>query len=368
MSIFNCLYVMVYVCLGCFWVNQFLGKPFLEKENLMQTCIGFDIGRSSVKIVAAWGEQREEILFQSSVVPAFKITDDREAERVVAETVILNGREYFFGETAMLQGQDDLAGGLRDDWVYTEQHAALFLGGLKKLKAAGVPNVETAIIVLGLPAALFASQKSGLSQELSKLAPRAELRVMPQSLGPYHQMMFTSDGNESTEVQSDHDSWAVIEVGQYTTDYALLLQGHTIENAFGSCDGMRIAAEHLQRALRNRDFSISLVEATDLLRTKTLRNYGERLDISQDVALAVEPLAAQIIDKANQLIGRSARSLDGILVAGGGAPLVLPALQRTWPHAKLTDNSRFSVAEGFCRYALAFNLYRHTNRKTGTEG
>lgn len=334
----------------------------------MQTCIGFDIGRSSVKIVAAWGPHREEVLYPSSVVPAFKITDDREAERVQNETVLVNGREYFFGETAMLQGQDDLAGGMRDDWVYTEQHAALFLGGLKKLKIANVPNVDTAFIVMGLPAALFASQKSGLSQELVKLAPRAELRVMPQSLGPYHQMMFTKEGYESSEVRSDDDNWAVIEVGQYTTDYALLLQGHTIENAFGSCDGMRIAAEHLQRGLRKRDFSVSLVEATDILRTKTLRNFGKRIDVSDEVAMAVEPLAATIIDKANQLIGRSARSLDGVLVAGGGAPLVLPALLKTWPHAKLTDNSRFSVAEGFCRYALAFNNYRRSQGKTGTGG
>src|SRR4051812_47560955 len=145
----------------------------------MQTCIGFDIGRSSVKIVAAWDDHRREILFPSSVVPAFKITDDREAERVQAETVLVNGREFFFGETAMLQGQDDLAGGMRDDWVYTEQHATLFLGGLKKLRAANVPNVDAALIVMGLPAALFASQKAGLGQELAKLASRAEVRVMP---------------------------------------------------------------------------------------------------------------------------------------------------------------------------------------------
>ena len=249
----------------------------------MQTCIGFDIGRSSVKIVASWddADQRAEVLFPSSVVPAFKITDDQEAERVQAETVLVNGREFFFGETAMLQGQDDLAGGLRDDWVYTEQHAALFLGGLQKLRKVGVPAVDSALIIMGLPSALFASQKSGLSQALIKLAPRAELRVMPQSLGPYHQMMFTKDGHESREVKPDEDSWAVIEVGQYTTDYALLLQGHTIENAFGSCDGMRIAAEHLQRDLRKRNFAVSLVEATDLLRTKKLRNYGQTINVTK---------------------------------------------------------------------------------------
>jgi plasmid segregation protein ParM len=84
-----------------------------------------------------------------------------------------------------------------------------------------------------------------------------------------------------------------------------------------------------------------------------------------------EPLAAQIINKANQLIGKSARSLDGILIAGGGASLVKSALQAIWPHTHLAENARFSVAEGFCRYARAFNLYRRSqqgNTMTGTEG
>ncbi len=33
-------------------------------------------------------------------------------------------------------------------------------------------------------------------------------------------------------------------------------------------------------------------------------------------------------------------------------------MAKTWPHSKLPENSRFAVANGFCRYALAMNLYR----------
>jgi plasmid segregation protein ParM len=230
---------------------------------------------------------------------------------------------------------------------------------LKKLAATGIAGIDTALIVVGLPGALYASQKAGLGQALGKLVPRAEIRVMPQPMGPYQELVFTADGLESREVNADDDSYAVIEVGQYTTDFALLLHGHTIENAFGSCDGMRIAAEHLQRSLRQSQIAVSMAEATDLLRTKTLKNFGARIDVTDEVHRAVEPLAAQIVDKANQLIGKSARSLDGILVAGGGAPLVLNSLRKTWPHARLSENSRFSVAEGFCRYSLAYSRYRN---------
>lgn len=325
----------------------------------MQTAIGFDVGRSSVKIVAARDGVRQELLFPSAVCPAFTVNDERGAARAAAETVFIDGRYFFIGETALLQGGDDLSGGLRDDWVYSDQHAALFMGGLKKLTATGIAGIDTALIVVGLPGALYASQKAGLGQALGKLVPRAEIRVMPQPMGPYQELVFTADGQESRAVNADDDSYAVIEVGQYTTDFALLLHGHTIENAFGSCDGMRIAAEHLQRSLRQSQFAVSMAEATDLLRTKTLKNFGDRIDITEEVLRAVEPLAAQIVDKANQLIGKSARSLDGILVAGGGAPLVLNSLRKTWPHARLSENSRFSVAEGFCRYSLAYSRYRN---------
>jgi|APCry1669189000_1035189.scaffolds.fasta_scaffold30551_2 plasmid segregation protein ParM len=325
----------------------------------MQTAIGFDVGRSSVKIVAARGNTREELLFPSAVCPAFTINDDKGAARAAAETVFVGGKYFFIGETALLQGGDDLSGGLRDDWVYSEQHSALFLGGLNRLKATGMAGIESALIVVGLPGALYASQKAGLRHELGRLVPRAEIRVMPQPMGPYQELLFAPDGQESHAVNADDDSYAVIEVGQYTTDFALLLHGHTIENAFGSCDGMRIAAEHLQRSLRQSQIAVSMAEATDLLRTKTLKNFGARIDVSEQVFRAVEPLATQIVDKANQLIGKSARSLDGILVAGGGAPLVLETLQKAWPHARLSQNSRFSVAEGFCRYSLALSRYRN---------
>ena len=335
----------------------------------MQTAIGFDVGRSSVKVVASWGARREQILYPSSVCPAFALTDEEEAARSEAETAIVNGKPWFTGNTAALQGGDDMLGGLRDDWAFSEQHAALFLAGMRKLRDAGVPGLDTALIVLGLPAALYASQRAGLAQELARHAPRAELRVMPQPLGPYQQLLFDPDGSETADFRADDTSWGVVEVGQYTTDYALLLQGRTIENAYGSCEGMHIAAQQLQRTLRGRSFAVTLSESSKLLETKTLRNFGESVDVTDEVERSVRPLADQIVDKANQLIGKSARTLDGVLVAGGGASLVLPALQRAWPHARMLENPRFSVAEGFARYARAFNAYRQSRAAaTGTEG
>lgn len=329
----------------------------------MATFIGFDIGRSSTKIVAAHGKERTEILFPSSVRAAITITDEMEAARARKETVLVNNKAYFFGDTAMLQGNDDLDGGLTPDWVYSDEHLALFLGGMEKLRQNGVPDVDTALVVVGLPASMFSSQKAKLSNILTQACPQIEVRVLPQSLGPFHQMMFTVDGKENASVNADQSNWAVIEVGQYTTDYAMLLQGRPVENAFGSCDGMRIAAEQLQRSLRQDQLNLDMVEATNALRTKQVKNFGNLVDVSSQVADAVVPLAQTIVNKSNQLIGGKARELDGVLVAGGGAPLVFPALKKVWPHAQLTDNSRFAVADGFCRFAVAMNNFRASQGK-----
>lgn len=334
---------------------------------MQQTCVGLDVGRSSVKIVATWGKQfseRKEILFPSSVVPAFRLTDEMEIARADKETVTVDSKQYFFGDTAMLQGQDDLSAGLREDWVFSAHHKALFLGGLKKLTDAGVPNIDTALVVVGLPASLYAAQKTKLAVELTQLAPRCEVKILPQSMGPYHQMMFTPEGFEANGVNPDKDSWAVVEIGQYTTDYAMLINGRPIENAYGSCDGMRIAAEQLVRTLQERkSLTLELPEATETLRTKSIRNFGSLIDVTEEVKASTVPLASQIVNKSNQLLGNKVRELTGVLVAGGGAELIYETLLQAWPHAKLTDNPRFAVADGFNRYAAAFNNYRASQVK-----
>lgn len=69
--------------------------------------IGLDIGHSAVKISATDSEGKaKKIMFPSSVSPAIALDHDGESVRAAAETVIVGGRSYFFGETANMQGGD----------------------------------------------------------------------------------------------------------------------------------------------------------------------------------------------------------------------------------------------------------------------
>lgn len=330
----------------------------------MKNTIGLDVGRSSVKIVATTPSgARHQIDFPSAFCRSIRISDVSAAARAAAETVNVEGVEYFVGNTAIIQGRDDMIGGLSDDWASQPQHAALLLSGLKRLEALGMENVQESLVVVGLPARLFASQRKPYHLMVSEHLPKAEVKVVPQSMGPYYAMMFAEDGQVLDGFEDS--SWAFVEVGQFTTDFAMIDRGHVVDRSFDSCDGMRLAAEQLQRiVLEQLKTKIGLSEATDLLAKPILRSFGREIDVSSHVAEAVLPLAHTIADKAAQVFGDSVRTLSGIRVAGGGAPLVRDILAKKWmgeipaDFVAVVPNSRFAVAEGFQRFATGLQHSR----------
>jgi plasmid segregation protein ParM len=348
----------------------------------MRTSIGLDIGRSAVKIVAAYDDGHGnpkimDLTFKSSFSKAIKLTDQGAAARAELDSVTVAGQTYFVGDTAITQGRDDMISGLTDDWAFGLQHAALMLSAMKRLTAAGVPGVQTALLCVGLPAHLHETQSKAYALAVSEHAPMSEVKVIPQSMGPYYAMLFNEHGEELTDLADK--SWAIVEIGQYTTDFAMIERGVATQRSFGSCEGMRIAAENLQKEIQAKhSLKISLVEATDMLASAELKSFGERIDVRADVLIAVEPLAEMIVNKAQQIFGSDLRTLDGFCLAGGGASLIKDAISNKWSKTSggksippsfvsIAKNPRFAVAAGFCRFAQALELSRHHEKLAQAE-
>lgn len=77
--------------------------------------IGLDVGHSAVKLAYSRGALPETALIPTAVVPAFTIYDDGAAKRAARETVLVGGRSYFVGETAIAQGGMRTTPGLFED-------------------------------------------------------------------------------------------------------------------------------------------------------------------------------------------------------------------------------------------------------------
>ncbi len=315
--------------------------------------VGLDVGHSAVKV--AMGPSNRQI-FRSLAVPAIAISDEHEAARAARETVEVNGRPWFFGETAEVQGGGAITTGLSDEWVETPEHTALLKGALSLVSRHGMTLDAKSLLVLGLPVRLFKSQGESLKQIASDLT-EAEIKVVPQPIGPYHSVMLDMHGRPHTDRSMRNESWAVIDVGYYTTDFLLMMNGRWVEKASGSAKGVHVAAEAMQRALKEKGIEVDLPDCEAAMQSKTVRHFGIK-DVTADVDLAASLVVSEVIDTAERFITPYVRKLDGVVLAGGGAPLLAQQLKTKWPTVLVPEHPRFAVAEGLRRLGEGILLAR----------
>lgn len=342
--------------------NLFQPLLFLSGTFFMnlKTTIGLDVGRSAVKVVANAGGVYFRDLIPSIVSPAIDLADETTAARAALDTVEVAGRKYFTGDTARLQGGASMTVGLSHDWINSTEYLVLVKAALKRLADRGVPGLDEPFIVLGTPAKLYGAQKERLIARTSEVVG-AEMKVLPQPMGAFCSFFQDQRGVPIKENQFDGSrlrSWAVVEVGHYTTDFLLMREGQYIERVADSCEGINYAAEHLVRLLAKENVQVTLLQAEEALRTKKVFHFGAR-DVSEQVSKAVDFVVQKILAKANSLLSNEVSTLDGVLLAGGGAEIISDALRQKWPHTVLLDNPRMAVADGFCRFGMGEQLRRH---------
>lgn len=314
--------------------------------------VGIDIGHSAVKAAA---RHDKSIFFPSIAIPAVQISDSTERRLAERETVTVEGKEWFFGQTALLQSGGRWASGLTDNWIEQAHHTALLAGALKKLQHDGIAN--PAVVALGLPVKLMKPYRKKLEAIARKvLGEQTEILIVPQPIGAYSTLTLDINGQPNRECMINEVSWAVIDVGFYTTDIILMMEGRWVEVASDSEFGMSHAAEHLQRILSEKGIDIDLDIAEQGIRTNKIRHFGVK-EVTEEVRHSLANTSSQILDTAVRLLDPFASRLDGVLVAGGGAEAIAQyGLGDQWPNVKIANNPRFAVAEGLRRLGEAYQL------------
>ena len=312
-----------------------------------QTVVAIDIGHSTVKVSTSG----KKLIFPSVATSALRISDQNEAIVADREKVFLNSKPWFFGETALLQGGMNWATGLSDDWIDSQEHAVLFLGALKKLEQVeiGTPN----LIIAGLPVQAMKPEMTHvdrLKRSFSELCPNSEIKVVPQPYGAFSNITLDVNGLPQPDRLIHHISWAVIDVGFYTTDFILINKGHWIEMASASCPGISMAAEHLMQRLSNKSIKIDMADADAALRQQSISYFGKQIDIKEDITESISIASSKIIDTADRYFSPHASKLNGIYVSGGGAASVIEGLKSKWPHVVIAEDPRMAVVEGMRRF------------------
>lgn len=325
--------------------------------------IGLDIGHSSVKVVVAVpGQPRQHFQFPTVAMPAVHLSDDATRHKAQHDMVDIEGRKFFVGETAMIQSTPKNFTGLHRAWVETDVHDALLVAAWNKVVRRLGETPARAVVTLGLPAAYYDSHRAILRSRAHRLLSRyqnpgcnVDVRVRSQAEGPLMLLVLNEDGSLNDTHDLDNETWGVVEVGHFTTDFTLSARGQVRQDvADHPCGGVSSVYQRISVELGRLDksFSRSLESTQRAFLTGTATLSGKVVDVKHLIDEAKAALAEKVANDAISLFGETMDTLTGVIVAGGGAPIVETELKRYFTNLMCPPEPRFAVAEGFARVGL----------------
>lgn len=330
---------------------------------MQKPIVVIDVGRSAVKARAYSLGKTCDVVFPSLSCPAVQLSDDAAVAAASRETVEVNGRAYFTGDTARLQGGVAAAAGLSADWIETAEYKALLISTVQRFHAQGLRGLDDALVIVGTPAAQYNSHRGRL-EAVTREVIGGEVKALSQPMGAYLSYILGANGlpipDRLETASKRRRSYAAIEVGYYSSDFLLMREGVQVEEKNASCEGIYLAAEKLMRILAAQGIETTQLECEQALRSGSIMHFGEQ-DVKQQGAEAIELVVDKIAVKADTLFGKEVRTLDAVLIAGGGASVVFPSLKERWPNCVMLENPRMAVAEGFLRSAKGLQLRRMHN-------
>jgi plasmid segregation protein ParM len=317
--------------------------------------IGLDVGYSAVKAIC--GNRR-------ATFPSVIGTPDRgrfSVNGTEANSIILTEPAHVsVGEFAVMQSRHLMR---REDrgWVESDEWYHLALAAFTELSTATVVDL---VVVTGLPVAFYSDKAKVRTRLLgehraardgrdrAQVFKINDVRVVPQ---PFGALLAASLDDRGHIVDQDlaTGNVGVIDVGGKTTN--LLSVSHlsevgreTASVSVGAWDVARAVQVHLTEHcpdLELRDHQIM-----SAIQSRQVKYFGRPVDLGPTIDAALAPMAEQVIAQATQL-WNGAAVLDVILVTGGGALLLGPAIEAHFPHARVVKDPVFANALGFWRFA-----------------
>lgn len=323
--------------------------------------IGLDLGRSAVKAYARQDGKTFSVLFESAVAKARPVVFDSLQASAEADTVSHKNQDYWTGKTALIQamGADPL--GRNDDWILGIEHEVLIVAAIERLKAKGL-NFEPgdAYITIGVPSRVFRERRDLVSgvrantiAALTTASGAPTVIVQPQPLGVIARHTLDEDGYQQEGRDMTTDSFAVIEIGQFTADYSAVVKGLPVIEATDSVEGVELIVNHVRSQLHNEGAQLGATDVQALLASPKIKIRGQIRDLSPWINEAINQiLLPKVITAAkNTFNPMLLQSVDAILIAGGGAPIVFDGIKAdpAMCHAELIETPREAVADGFAR-------------------
>jgi len=315
---------------------------------------GLDIGYSRTKVIGDKVRVDFASLTGTPDKARFSLNGSEQGMMLVAPY------ELLVGDVATIQSRH-LTRREDRDWLQSETYHALALTAFSEITTATHADL---VVVSGLPIQYFERDKDTLrdlllgQHPLQREGRRAQTFtvtravVIPQGFGALCSVCLDDKG-AIARPDLANGRIGLIDVGGKTTN---LLSVNRLAEVGRETASVNSGAWDVVRAVGRwiadncPDLELRDHEIVDAIKARGTRYKGQPIDLGAVIDAAVIPLADQVIAQAGQL-WNGAGALDVVFVAGGGAHLVGPAIQRHFRHAQVIDGDPvYSNALGYWRF------------------
>jgi hypothetical protein len=206
----------------------------------------------------------------------------------------------------------------------------------------------------------------GNQRSLKKRIRVSDVTIIRQPEGAVTYNQFAFDPEHFLVVSENaRDYIGVIDIGHYTTDYALFRDGVIIEDVllYGSADAVSLVYEKLRRKLMimfANEHGLPGFKATDreldeAIRSGIIRYNGIEFNCSEQVEETAREVAQKIAKEILTTWSTETSRLDAILVTGGGSSVFAKYLAEEFEHYKrqgfkVLEAPQFANVIGFYMY------------------
>jgi plasmid segregation protein ParM len=332
----------------------------------MDWCLGLDTGHSATKMIGARVRaptQRVQQCFESVAVLASAHSQGETDDEAASIDLVSHKRKtYLVGSSAMAIAQPSSFADLKRDWIYEPSHDLLVLSALKRFLLAGLSPSEAVLLVVGLPASHFSANRASYREHVLELARTAGLKcvevvVQRQPAGILESVSFTARGGLDRTVDLESGCWAVIDIGELTTDFYVMNQTRYLPMASGSVQGFKRAKDFLASELAGQGLPHHHAALESSFREHVVVIGRRRIDVKAQARRALSYFSDDIRNESVRRLEDLRHELSGILLGGGAAELVYQTIRREFAGCvhgvKVVSEPRYAIAEGFFRFALA---------------
>ena len=325
--------------------------------------VGLDVGYSNLKVVAGVAGALPRVM----VRPAGAAPEERLGASINGSGGVRGGESPILvdvaGETWAAAIEPERFEGwqrpLHEDYATTPAYKALAKAAFLM---AGHPRID--VVVTGLPVTQAGDERR--RDQLKRVmvgrhilaggtVEVGEVRIVPQPVGAYLDLVYTAT-DEAILDRIETGAVIVLDAGYYSFDWALIVQGELRRNASGtSLEAMSVllerASRHAVEEAGGKPQPLGLEAAVRAGRSHFLQA-GRRLFVPSLVSRAAATVSGVALEAMRQAMRRETRSVDLVLIAGGGGALYGAPVSELFPGALVVvaPDPVSANARGFFRY------------------